>query len=216
MVPRPANPEIKEKLFVVGQALVLRQGFAATSIDQICKGAGVTKGSFFHYFASKQDLGEELLHRYGSERMGFMMTGPDRDIADPRERLFGYLQKMLDVSGDPQWLEGCLMGNLGQEVSRSNPAMREIVAMGMKVWSEFVEADLRAAKRMYAPRAGWKPTEVARHLIAVFQGGLLLVRITGDDRALRTSIEHYMSYVASLLGTEMPRATPGKTRKRTD
>ncbi len=216
MVPRPPNPEAKEKLLAAGQELVLRQGFAATAIEHICRQAGVTKGSFFHYFTSKQDLGEELLRRYGAARMSFMMEGPDRNIADPRDRLFAYLDRMLEQSEDSVVLEGCLMGNIGQEMSRSNPAMRELVALGMHVWSEFVEADLREAQRIYAPRAAWDPLGVARHLIAVFQGGLLLVRVTGDRKALRASIEHYVQYVESLLGRRKLRSAGRKEKESSD
>ncbi len=216
MVPRPPNPEAKEKLLIAGQELVLRQGFAATAIDQVCRRAGTTKGSFFHYFASKQELGEELLRRFGAERMRFMMEGPDRGIADPRDRLFAYLDRMLEQSEDPAVLEGCLLGNIGQEMSRSNPAMRELVALGMRVWSEFVEADLREAQRKYAPRAEWDPLGVARHLIAVFQGGLLLVRVTGDSKVLRESLEHYVVYVEGLLGKRKPRVAGRKQKESAD
>ncbi len=214
MTPRPANPEVVDRLVAAGQELVLRQGLAATSIDQVCRQAAVSKGSFFHYFATKQELVEELLRRYGSERMAFMAHGPERAMDDPRERLFAYLERIIEGSGDEDILCGCLMGNIGQEVSRCNPGLREIIAGGVQVWTDLVAADLAAAKRIYAPRATWQPKDVARHLIGVFQGGLLLVRITGDASALRNSLEHYARYVGFLLAYDKVRKTRRKRKGR--
>ena len=211
MAPRPANPDAVQKLLDAAQRLVLRQGFAGTGVDQICREAGITKGSFFHYFATKNDLGVAMLERFGAERFEFMTTGPHRDIEDPRDRLYAYLDLMIGASGDSSLLEGCLMGNLGQEVSRVNPRLRETIAGGMSYWASFVETDLRAAKRRYAPRARWQPEEVARHLIAVFQGSLLLVRICEDNAALKTGLEHYKRYVEGLLGNSSKRARSSRT-----
>ncbi len=199
MSPRPANPEVRQNLLDAARRLVLRQGYAGTGIDQICSEAGVTKGSFFHYFPTKKALGIAILELYGAERFEFMTSGPHSEIEDPKARFLAYLDLMLVAAQDPMILEGCLMGNLGQEISHVCPEMREVIAAGLTTWTRFVEEDLRAAKRLYTPRARWKPSEVARHLIAVFQGGLLLVRITGDQKALRQSLQHYKSYVEKLL-----------------
>ena len=54
----------KEKLLEAAQQLMLAKGFPATTVDEICEAAGFTKGSFFHYFESKEHLGKEVLDRF--------------------------------------------------------------------------------------------------------------------------------------------------------
>lgn len=67
-----ANPETRERLYESAQRLMIEKGYPATSIDEICTAAGVTKGSFFHYFGSKDQLGRELLERYLAVRVAAM------------------------------------------------------------------------------------------------------------------------------------------------
>ena len=54
----------KDKLMGAAQDLMLERGFTATTVDDICDKAGVTKGSFFHYFKSKDDLAKQVLGRF--------------------------------------------------------------------------------------------------------------------------------------------------------
>ncbi len=181
------------------QQLLLRQGFSGTGIEQICREAGVARGSFFHYFATKTDLGVAVLQRFGRFQRDFMMSGPHRELTDPRERVLRYLEWMVEVGRMPLVLQGCPVGCVGQELARANPQLREAAAATLSDWTSAVEGDLRAAKRAYAPRARWSPAEVAEHLVACFQGGLLLVRVLDDDQALSRSLEQYRRYVAGLL-----------------
>ena len=58
------TPLTKEKLYDAALGLILSKGFVGTSVDDICREAKVTKGSFFHYFRSKDELGAELLRKY--------------------------------------------------------------------------------------------------------------------------------------------------------
>ena len=64
MRTRQENPATREKLLETAQHLMLAKGYTATSVEEICEAADLTKGSFFHYFASKEDLGKAVLDRY--------------------------------------------------------------------------------------------------------------------------------------------------------
>ncbi len=63
------NPPTKEKLLDTAIGLMLKKGFTATSVDEICQTAGLTKGSFFYYFESKEDLADAALHRFWQSQM---------------------------------------------------------------------------------------------------------------------------------------------------
>src|SRR3982751_3084934 len=76
-------PETKRKLVDAGVQLMRSRGFNATTVDHICASARVTKGGFFHYFKSKEDLGAAALSRFHELRAKESADAPFRRLADP-------------------------------------------------------------------------------------------------------------------------------------
>ncbi|MBI4490372.1 MAG: TetR/AcrR family transcriptional regulator, partial [Deltaproteobacteria bacterium] len=87
-VARP-HSSTQERLLDASQQLMLAKGFVATTVDEICEAAGVTKGSFFHYFKSKEDLGKSVLDRFCHVRLKLMQGSPSQKKKDPLERVYG-------------------------------------------------------------------------------------------------------------------------------
>ncbi|MGH2670894.1 MAG: TetR/AcrR family transcriptional regulator, partial [bacterium] len=77
----PATPPSKARLLDAAERLMLAKGFEATTVDEICGAAKLTKGGFFHYFHSKEDLGRQLLERFcaSGSRMHEGFCGAERD-----------------------------------------------------------------------------------------------------------------------------------------
>lgn len=198
--PGHEEPKIRERLLGAAEKLLLARGFCATSVSEICQAAGVTKGSFFHYFDSKEALGCAVAERYGARRREAMSALPARRLADPRARVFAFLDAFLDHADDPLLAQGCLIGTLGQEVSETHAAIRAVAERAFEQWADQLEEDLAAAKRRYAPRAAWFPRSLARHFLAVFEGSLILAKVGRGPAALREGLEHYRAYLTSLLG----------------
>jgi TetR/AcrR family transcriptional regulator, transcriptional repressor for nem operon len=204
MSPRPANPEARDKLLDAAEGLMLHKGFAATGVEEICRGARLSKGSFFHYFRSKDDLAIAVIERYGAARLEWMKAAGYREKVDPRDRVFAYLEMMVAGASDPFVANGCLIGNLGQELSRAKPLVRHVIAERFEKWTDLLEADLAEAKRLYVPFAKWSPRTVARQIISLFEGSLILVKATGDPAVLRDNAAHFGSYLRVLLGDDSP------------
>jgi len=98
----------KEKMMAAAQELMLSKGFVATTVDEICEASGVTKGSFFHYFKNKEDLGLQLIDRF-SKGAGQMMEEALSELgADPLERVYGYIDFFIKMSRNPE-MKGCLV-----------------------------------------------------------------------------------------------------------
>ena len=76
-------PETKRKLVDAGVKLMRRQGFNATTVDDICSAAGVTKGGFFHYFKSKEDIAKAAVVRFREGKRQDFDNAPFRKLADP-------------------------------------------------------------------------------------------------------------------------------------
>lgn len=102
----------RTKLLDAALSIVRRKGFAATSVDELCKEAGVTKGAFFHHFDSKEALGVAAADHW-SETTGTMFaTAPYHQIADPVERVLGYIQLRRDLLDGEEAEYTCLVGTL--------------------------------------------------------------------------------------------------------
>src|SRR5512143_3693779 len=93
-----AKPTAKEKLVRTARNLMLAQGYPITSVDDIIEAAGVSKGSFYHYFDSKEELALTAMHEFLADGAALMMDGPFRDIADPRNRSIAFLKHVESVA----------------------------------------------------------------------------------------------------------------------
>src|SRR5712664_2720420 len=109
-------PETKRKLVDAGVNLMRNRGFNATTVDDICAAAGVTKGGFFHYFKSKADLATAAVIRFNELKAQQFADAPFRRLPDPLERVFGRLDFAKESWGRNKGLtKGCLVGMFAQE-----------------------------------------------------------------------------------------------------
>ena len=82
-------PETKRKLVEAGVRLMREKGYNATTVDDICHAAGVTKGAYFHYFDSKEDIAKAALQEFSQGRSEELVNAPFRKLADPLDRIYG-------------------------------------------------------------------------------------------------------------------------------
>src|SRR5664279_356637 len=85
-----AQHESKTKLLNAALNVIRAKGYSATTVDDICHAASVTKGSFFHHFKSKDDLALTAAAYWGELTEGFFAAATYHHSSDPLERLLGY------------------------------------------------------------------------------------------------------------------------------
>ena len=103
-------PETKRKLVDAGVKLMRAHGFNATTVDEICAAAGVTKGGFFHYFKSKDDIVKSAAVRFHECYAKAYQDAPFRMLADLLDRGFGHLNFAKESDGsDKRLTKGCLI-----------------------------------------------------------------------------------------------------------
>jgi len=194
-------PETKRKLVDAGVALMRKQGFNATTVDNICSAAGVTKGSFFHYFKSKQEVAEAAITSFREGKIRDYANAPFRKLADPLDRIFGRLDFAIEASGGASGTtKGCLIGMFAQELSSTNPELRAACQAAFLSTAGDLEKDLVAAKALHAPKADFDPKKVALFYVSIIQGGLLMSKAGESNTVLRDNIEQFRSYVQGLFG----------------
>src|SRR5262245_35657542 len=151
MRTKDPDPATRRRLLDAAQSLMLSKGFVATSVDEICSQASVTKGTFFHYFEGKEDLGKAALDRFASCQEGRFLEACS-EIEDPLERIYCWIACGIRASRDPS-SQGCLVGTFAQEISDTHPALRRRCEQVFLGFVEAVGRDLVLAKARHAPQA---------------------------------------------------------------
>jgi TetR/AcrR family transcriptional repressor of nem operon len=201
---RTADPHAptKEKLIKAGVKLMLAKGFTATSVDEIIAEARSTKGSFFHFFKSKEDLGKAALERYVRDYQECLRSLMPAKPMDAATRALARIDAAIEVFRDPAAPKSCLLGNFSQELAQTRPEIRALCAQWFTVTNEGLERDLADAG---VPRA----REVSNLFASVVEGSLILVKAKNDASIAVENLIRIKSYVAALL-----RARKGKGAAR--
>lgn len=202
----------KERLLQTAMELMLAKGFTAVTVDEICEKTGVTKGGFFHYFESKEDLGKAVLEYYWQSQVQMVQKMPFHSIKDPLKKLHGFLDSFADRARDPQITKSCLIGNFSQELSATYPEIRTLCDKKFSMFADMLKQILDEAKQMHAPRSRFDTRGLAEHFIAIFQGALILSKAKQDAKVIEESIRHFRQYVETLFKRGQKKAVKSKER----
>ena len=194
-----APPTARARLLEAAMALVRARGFAATSVDDLCRAAGVTKGAFFHHFVSKEALGVAAA-KYWSEMTGALFaTASYHDHADPLDRVLAYVDFRASlIEGDLAEFT-CLVGTMVQETYSASDAIRAACEASIVGHAETLVVDIEAARRLYKIEGDWTAEGLALHTQAVLQGGFILAKAKGGPEAARDSVAHLKRYIQFLF-----------------
>lgn len=194
-----AHPPTKEKLLDAAQRLMLAKGFPATTVEEICEAAGLTKGSFFHYFKSKEDLGKAALEHYAERGLGTLESAAFRQKHDPLKRIIASIDFWIGRINDPSMECGCLLGNFAQELSDTHPEIRAQCVRYFDQWTTMLKQDFDAAKSAYRPRGRIDTRGLAEHYVAVVEGALLLTKATRDRKVFERTLAHLKRYIQTVF-----------------
>ena len=198
----PVGKDAKTRLLDAAMAMIRAQGYAATSVEDLCRAAGVTKGAFFHHFRSKEDLAVAAAAHFGAMAAGLFATAPYHALHDARGRLLGYVDfRRAILQGElPDYT--CLLGTLVQEAYASHPAIRAACEAEITGHAATLEPDIAEALAASGRVTDWTPTSLAMHIQAVLQGAFVLAKATGGPAVAADSLAHLGRYLAMLFETK--------------
>lgn len=190
----------RTKLLDAARDVVRSKGYSATTVDDICDAAGVTKGSFFHHFASKEKLGIAAIEQFGVMASTIFGSAAYSSMADPRDRVLGYVDfRASKLQGDIAQFT-CLLGTTVQEVYGTHPDIRTACDQGMSSHVAELTRDIEAAKQKYAPDAPWSAQSVGYFMQAVLQGAFIFSKAKQSPEVATESLAHLRRYLEMLLG----------------
>jgi TetR/AcrR family transcriptional repressor of nem operon len=196
----PARADTRGALIAAAHALVKRQGYAATSVDDICRAAGVTKGAFFHHFASKEALAVAASAGWTERARPFFSDPPFAQLADPLDRLLGHIAFRAQLMAGAAEDYTCFVGTLVQEAHATSAPIRAAADASITAYAERLAEDIAAAIESHSTVAPVDALDLAYHIQAVLQGAFILAKAKGDPAIARASAAHLQHYVAMLFG----------------
>ncbi|WP_273785742.1 TetR/AcrR family transcriptional regulator [Brucella intermedia] len=196
---RKQNPSTRSNLLDAALGVIRTKGYAATSVDDICARASLSKGAFFHHFSSKEDLAVAAAN-YWSETTGALFADAAYHAPeDPLERVLAYveLRKQLIQGELPDFT--CLVGTMTQEVYETNSVIRDACWTSISGHADTLVPDIAAAMERYPVAGDFSAESLALHTQAVIQGAFIIAKASGDPQRAVESIDHLKRYISLLF-----------------
>lgn len=188
-----------DNILEAAHKLFLSRGFSATSIDEICRRAKVTKGGFFHYFKSKDCLAKEVLKRFCTTSKEEISQACCEETSDPLERVFSALDCIPGKLEHKTKEQGCLITTFIQELSQTHPEIQSMCLEGLQQWASMIKKDLKLAKQKYMPNSTVDVDSLANYCVAVVEGAQILAKANGKRKAINESISHLKQYLTFIF-----------------
>lgn len=195
----PEKGDARTRLLNAARDLIRRKGFDATTVDDLCVSAEVTKGAYFHHFKSKEALGIAAAETWSEQTGALFEAAEYHNVEPPRERLLAYVDfRMALIDGSlPDFT--CLVGTMAQVVYDEHPAIREACGDSIEGHAQTLEAMITEAIRDSGANADITPQSLALHIQASIQGAFVVAKAMNDATRAQDSLIHLRRYLELLL-----------------
>jgi TetR/AcrR family transcriptional repressor of nem operon len=194
-----AQPDGRARLLDAAMQAIREKGYSATTVDDICGAAGVTKGAFFHHFKSKEDLAVAAAGHFAQLAEQLFGAASYQKLSDPLDRVLGYVDFRAAILTGPLARFTCLLGTMVQEAYDTHPTIREACETYIFGHAASIGKDIAAAKALYAPDAAWSAESLALYTQAVLQGSFILAKANGGPEVARGCVAHLRRYILQLF-----------------
>lgn len=176
-------------------------GYTATTVDDLCAIAGVSKGAFFHHFASKEDLAVQAVAYWSEVTSSLFREAPYHRHDDPLDRVLAYLDFRRELLAGTVSEFTCLAGTLVQETHEASEAIRDACRACIRDHAQTLVADIEQAMHDRQLETDWTASSLALHTQSVIQGAFILAKAHGQAGIAEDSLRHLKRYVQQLFTT---------------
>lgn len=204
MARSSAKPDARSKLLEAALTVIRTKGYSATTVDELCAAAGVTKGAFFHHFKTKDELGVAAADHWSATTSAMFAAAPYHKHSDPLDRVLAYIdfRKALLTGGVSDFT--CLVGTMVQETYETAPEIRDACDRSISGHAATLVADIEAAMTARGMTSQWTAASLALHTQAVLQGAFILAKAKAKDKSsaevAAESVDHLRRYIELLFG----------------
>jgi TetR/AcrR family transcriptional repressor of nem operon len=197
----------RDKILNAAADLIRQRGFGATSVADICAAAGVTKGGFFHYFASKDEMGVAVATYWQGVIERLFAGAPYHTVTDPVDKLLAYVDFRKAILDRSIAAFTCLVGVMVNETYSSHPTIRAACADtidGHALTLAPVIAEAMAARNLVTTMT---PDSLAMFIHGTLQGAFVLAKAHDDPKLAHDCLDHLRSYLANLFAASASQAS---------
>ena len=192
------TPTTKERILEAAEEIMLQKSFHSVGLNEILSAVKVPKGSFYHYFQSKEQFGVELLRHYVAQASSWkrrLLLSTDQE-PNPYERLLAYLESNIGKMFEKECQGSCLVAKLATEISSFSDPMREVLADGIREWQGIIEKLLIEGLEKKVIRANLDPSATAALLQDLWMGASQRSQVQRQVAPLRGALAFLRSYLA--------------------
>ncbi|ADJ65263.1 MULTISPECIES: TetR/AcrR family transcriptional regulator [Herbaspirillum] len=182
--------ENKRNILMAGRALIAQKGYSSVGLSEILAAAAIPKGSFYHYFGSKEQYGRELIEHY----VAGYLESLERVLGDPahgasaRERLLTYWGYWLESQCCQELEQRCLVVKLSAEVADLSEDMRQALHQGTQAFIERIAACIAQGIAEGSLHTVLHPLATATMLYQQWLGASLLSRLSRDRAPMEAAM----------------------------
>jgi TetR/AcrR family transcriptional regulator, transcriptional repressor for nem operon len=189
--------QTRQRIVAAAAGLILEQGVAGTTLEEVRARAGVSSSQIYHYFADKETLVRAVVD-YRAETVVGETHEPALAAIEGIDGLRAWRDMIVSLTEDAGCQGGCPLGSLGSELAELDHAARRDVAAGFSRW----EAAIRTCLQGMRDRGQLVPSadtgQLATAMLAALEGGLLLAQIERNVRPLAAALDVMISLTESL------------------
>jgi TetR/AcrR family transcriptional repressor of nem operon len=207
----------RDRILDAAQAQVMERGFAATSVDAIQEAAGISRGTFFYHFASKDELARALIERYARqdhELTESLMARAENLATDPLQQalvFMGLFEELFREVGPVR--AGCLFASYSYEAQLFDEETHRLIAGSLEHFRRIFGGKLEQAIARHPPVVpDVDPYDLADLASSAFQGAYVLWRVTNESERIAMPIEHFRKYLELLFDVRAQRTEPVAAR----
>ncbi len=181
----------RQKLIEAGSEIFAELGFNNTGINTVLSRARVPKGSFYHYFSSKQDFGLAVIDDFAKQHSEVLTMLMSNQAVSPLQRMRNYLEYCLKTLIEYKFRRGCIIGNLSQELAAQNADFRHCLAAVFEEWKQHYMSCLEAAIQAGELDQQADCEQLAELLLTGCQGAMLMGKVKQSAKPMQNFIEFF-------------------------
>ena len=176
----------RDLILAKGAEVMTRRGYHGAGVQEIVQAAGVPKGSFYHYFASKEDFALQALQQVYQPRLARYAEALSNPALSPRERILGYYAELVEHFARQERLEyHCFIGSLSFEMAELCPAIAKRLSAILTQSVELLTACLEQARDAGEIAADCDCAVLAEFISNAWEGALLRMKVSGSVAPLQ-------------------------------
>jgi len=189
-MPDAKSTDTRSRILEAGSEAIVAKSFNGCGLNEILAAAGVPKGSFYHYFKSKEDFGVAVVDHAAEQHVASMRAFLEDRTDPPLERVEAFFEMVRDCFAESGGADNeCIISKFALEAAQCSDSIRAAVRRSFAKWSAVLAAALREAQERGDLAANVRPEQVADFLINFLQGVTIRMQIERDTRPIDDFIE---------------------------